>query len=77
MITDRNIFMLTKEKIDRINELAKKSKCEGLTIEEIEEQKILRAEYIAGYRRGFIHAVESVVIVDEEGNSRKIEKKEK
>ena len=36
--------MLKKEKIDRINHLAKKSKQEGLTEAEKEEQAVLRKE---------------------------------
>ena len=35
-----------QKKIDRINELYKKSKAEGLTPEEAKEQKILRKEYM-------------------------------
>ena len=37
---------MTDEKIARINELYHKSKAEGLTPEETEEQKALRREYI-------------------------------
>ena len=38
---------MKQEQIERINELARKSKTTGLTPEEKEEQKKLRAEYIA------------------------------
>ena len=41
---------MTKEKIDRINELYHKSKAEGLTEEELKEQKALRSEYIMAIR---------------------------
>ena len=45
--------MLKKEKIDRINHLAKKSKQEGLTEAEKEEQAVLRKEYIENFREQF------------------------
>ena len=37
---------VTQEQIDRINQLARKSKAEGLTAEEKEEQAKLRRLYI-------------------------------
>ena len=37
---------MEQSKIDRINELARKKKAEGLTPAEIEEQAALRAEYV-------------------------------
>ncbi len=67
---------MLKEKIDRINELARKKKTVGLTPEELEEQAILRKEYIEIWKRNVTQVVESVVIVDEDGNKRKITKKE-
>ena len=42
--------MITEEKIKRINELARKSKAEGLTDAEKEEQQILRREYIDAFK---------------------------
>ena len=42
---------MEKEKIDRINELGRLMKERELTPEEAEEQKALRAEYIAEFRR--------------------------
>ena len=41
---------MDQKQIDRINELARKSKATGLTPEEKEEQKMLRAEYIKAIR---------------------------
>lgn len=43
--------VMEQKKIDRINELSRKAKECTLTPEEIEEQKMLRAEYIALFRK--------------------------
>ena len=45
--------MLEKHKMNRINELAKKSKEEGLTAEEKAEQETLRNEYLEKFREHF------------------------
>ena len=58
---------MTDEKIRRINALAKKSREEGLTPAEIEEQKILRAEYIAGFRASLTAQLDNTVIVEPDG----------
>ena len=42
--------MVTQDTINRINELYRKSKAEGLTSAEAEEQKQLRAEYVAAIK---------------------------
>lgn len=42
--------MITDEKIARINALARKSREEGLTPEELEEQKQLRRAYVDGMK---------------------------
>lgn len=57
-----------KEKIERINQLAKKAKVEGLTGEELVEQKQLRDEYIAAYRESLREQLHSIKVVDKEGN---------
>jgi len=59
---------MLNEKIDRINQLAKKAKTEGLTSEEREEQKKLRDEYIAAYRESLREQLHSIKVVDIEGN---------
>lgn len=59
---------MEQEKINRINELARKKKREGLTGAEKVEQARLREEYIEGYRRSFRHHIEGLKIVDEQGN---------
>ena len=60
--------------IERINFLAKKSKAEGLTEEEATEQKKLRQQYIAEWRKGVIQTLENTYVVDENG-TRKLQKK--
>lgn len=66
---------MEQKKIDRINELAKKSQTVGLTDEEKAEQKALRAEYIAEWRLGVTQTLENTYIVDDKGNERKLKKK--
>ena len=65
---------MLKEKIDRINFLAKKSKTEGLTEEEKAEQATLRGEYIAEWREGVIQTLENTYVVDENGKQKKKKK---
>ena len=56
---------LEKIKLDRINELAHKSKAEGLTEAEKEEQKILRQEFLAEIRADVKASLESIEFVEE------------
>ncbi len=65
--------MLPKEKIDRINVLARKQKKEGLTPEEQKEQHVLRQEYLGGIRQQVKSSLDSITFVDEE-SSRKEKK---
>lgn len=58
--------MLSKEKINRINELAKKSKTNTLTEKEKNEQKKLRDEYIKVFRESFKAQLECIEVVDPE-----------
>lgn len=66
---------MTQEKINRINELAHKSKSVGLTEEEKQEQAVLRREYIDSFKASLIGQLENTYIVDEKGNKRKVQKK--
>lgn len=66
---------MTQEKINRINELAHKSKTIGLTDEEKNEQAILRREYIDSFKASLIGQLENTYIVDEKGNKKKVERK--
>lgn len=56
--------MLPKEKMERINFLARKSKEEGLSHEEAAEQKKLREEYLKNFRDNFRKQLENIEIVD-------------
>lgn len=61
--------------IQRINELAKKSREVGLSEEEKLEQKKLRDEYIAAFRGNLKQTLEQTYIMDENGNKTKLGKK--
>ncbi len=67
---------MEKEKVARINELARKQKAEGLTDEEKAEQKALRDEYIAEFRISMGMMLDNTVIQYPDG-SRKSLKKDK
>ena len=59
---------MNKEKIERINFLAKKSKNDVLTDSEKAEQAQLRAEYIAEYKENLRAQLDNTYFVDEKGN---------
>ena len=54
--------------IDRIKELARKANTEGLTPEEKEEQKKLRAEYIAVIRMNLRAQLDNIDIQEKDGS---------
>ena len=57
---------MNQEKIDRINELAHKSKKSGLTEEELSEQAELRREYIEDFKANLRAQLDAIEIVEEE-----------
>lgn len=59
---------MTEEKIKRINELYHKSKSEGLTDAEKEEQQILRKEYIESFRRNLRGQLDNISIREADGS---------
>ena len=59
---------MEKSKIDRINFLARKSKAEGLTPEEKDEQRALRREYLDAIRRNLKGTLDSIEFVDSDGS---------
>ena len=54
--------------IKRINELYHKSQNEGLTEEELEEQKALRSEYVANIRANLKAQLDNIDIVENDGS---------
>jgi uncharacterized protein YnzC (UPF0291/DUF896 family) len=58
---------MEREKIERINFLARKSKAEGLTDAEKAEQALLRQEYVAEIRASFSATLDSTVILNPDG----------
>lgn len=67
---------MTKESIERINELARKSKTVGLTEEEKAEQAALRKEYLADIRKSLEATLSNVYFVEEDGSQTKLKKKD-
>ena len=58
---------MTQEGINRINELARKAKAEGLTEEELKERDLLRKQFIADMRKNVAETLNNVDIVNEDG----------
>ena len=68
---------MTQEKIDRINELARKAKTpEGLTPEESAERDVLRREYIDSFKRSLVGQLDNTYIQYPDGTKKKLGKKE-
>ena len=62
-------------KIERINELARKQKTTGLTLEEKREQDELRKEYLKGFRDNMEAVLEGVVMQRPDGSRIPLKKK--
>lgn len=56
--------MLSPEKLARINELARKSRTEGLTQAEKDEQTLLRSAYLESFRSQFKDMLDHITVVD-------------
>lgn len=63
------------EKIERINELARKKKTVGLTAAELEEQAALRREYLDGWRENMQAVLDNTVIKRPDGSIVPLQKK--
>lgn len=58
---------MKQERIDRINELYRKSKAEGLTETEKQEQALLRKQYIADVKNNLTSQLNHIDVVNEDG----------
>ncbi|MCI9331979.1 MAG: DUF896 domain-containing protein [Oscillibacter sp.] len=68
---------MTKEQIERINQLVRKARTpEGLTAAEAAEQALLRRAYIDSVLGNLKGQLDHTYLVDEQGNKRKLKKKE-
>lgn len=67
---------MERAKIDRINELARKSKTQELTPEEMAEQQKLRDEYRAEFRASLMGQLDNVYIQEADGTKRKLTPKQ-
>ena len=63
---------MTNEKIARINELARKSKAEGLTEAEKAEQQALRQEYLADVKASLRAQLANTSIQEPDGTIHKV-----
>ena len=63
------------EKIERINELARKKKTVGLTEAELAEQAVLRREYLDGWRENMKQMLDGIVIERPDGTREPLKKK--
>ena len=59
---------MTEEKIQRINELYRKSKAEGLTEAEKEEQQQLRRQFIDDFKRNLRGNLDNISIQEKDGS---------
>lgn len=59
--------MIDDSKIQRINELARKSKAEGLTETEKKEQQLLRQEFLAAVRKNLKSQLNNIDVLEHDG----------
>lgn len=67
--------MSMDEKIKRINELYHLSKERELSVEEKEEQTLLRRAYIDSIKKGLSVQLENIEIVEKDGSHTKVTRK--
>ena len=67
--------IMDEQKVKRINELYRKSKAEGLTEEEKEEQARLRKEYVAAIKNNMRAHLNNISIKEKDGSITDLGKK--
>ena len=67
---------MDKQKIERINQLARKSREEGLSEAELAEQKKLREEYISAFCGNLKKQLDNIDIVAPDGTKRPLKLKQ-
>lgn len=68
------VIIMEQSKIDRINELSRKSREQELSECEKQEQAQLRREYVQAFKNSLVSQLECTYIVDEYGNKKKVQK---
>ena len=58
---------MNENKLERINELYRKSKAEGLTEKEKKEQDLLRKEFVASVKANLRSQLNNIDLVSEDG----------
>ena len=66
---------MTREQVERINALARKSRSDGLSNEEKEEQFALRKQYIEEFKSNLLQTLDNTYIQEPDGTKHKLEKK--
>lgn len=67
---------MTQEKIDRINQLARKAKtADGLSPDEVSERSALRLEYVLSIRNNLTAQLDNTYFLNEDGTKTKLQKK--
>lgn len=69
---------MEQEKINRINELARKAKsADGLSEDEKKEQAELRLEYVNSFKASLVEQLSNTYIVRPDGTKEKLERKKR
>lgn len=66
---------MEQSRIDRINELARKNRTQGLTAEEEAEREALRREYVDAVKADLRACLENTYLVDARGRKTKLKRK--